>query len=71
MAESTTGGHVFHKRNPDAAPTLTGMNERVGNLEIHFSLMRGTLDRISNTLIAIAILMVGGLITVVLKMNGA
>lgn len=70
MSDSLAEGGVHGAVDPESKPTVWGLSRRVDNVETHLRLMRATLDRISNSLIAIMLLIIGGMVTALFTMFG-
>lgn len=70
MSENALEGGVHGPVDPESRPTMWGLSRRVDNVETHLRLMQATLARISNSLIAIMLLIIGGMVTALFTMFG-
>ena len=70
MAEVLAEGGVHEPVDPEIRPTVWGLSRRVDRVETHLRVMQRTLDRIANSLLAITMLLAGGIVTAIFKMLG-
>lgn len=70
MGEVLAEGGVHEPIDPESRPTVWGLSRRVDRVETHLRVMQRTLDRIANSLLAITMLLAGGIVTAIFKMLG-